>query len=127
MKRAFAMVLLCWGNLLTPLSAVQAQDSTVTLPGHVLKQIQSAVKLDQVSPNETIPLILAVKIDQKLLDRTLQQIYDPHSPNYKHFLTSSEFAERFGMADKRQKLKDFAEANGLTVDPAQDNPQSLMV
>ena len=50
------------------------------------------------------------------LDRLLQQLYDPASPNYRHYLTPEQFTERFGPAEKDyQALMDFAKANGLTV------------
>ncbi|HUJ72336.1 MAG TPA: protease pro-enzyme activation domain-containing protein, partial [Verrucomicrobiae bacterium] len=50
------------------------------------------------------------------LDTLLQQVYDPASTNYHHYLTTEQFTERFGPAEKDyQALSAFAEANGLTV------------
>ncbi len=67
-----------------------------------------------------------VKVDQDLLDRTLKEIYStPFGP--RHYLTPAQFAQKFGLADKRQRLKDFARGSGLTVDDADDLPSSLVV
>ena len=54
--------------------------------------------------------------NQPELDSLLQQIYDPASPNYRHYLTTEQFTERFGPTEQDyQALMDFAKANGLTV------------
>ena len=50
------------------------------------------------------------------LDRLLQQLYDPASPNYHRYLTPEQFTQRFGPTEQDyQALMDFAKANGLTV------------
>ena len=46
----------------------------------------------------------------------LRQIYDPASPNYRHYLTPEQFAERFGPVESDyQAVVAFADANGLRV------------
>src|SRR5581483_6888744 len=46
----------------------------------------------------------------------LDDLYDPSSPNYRHFLTPAEITERFGpTADAYQAVIDFANANNLAV------------
>src|ERR1051326_4035212 len=85
----------------------------VTLKGHVPKQIQSSTKLGRVPAEERIDLSLTVQLDQKALDQAIVEIYGPNAPKTRHYLTSSEFAQKFGLAQKRQKLKEFAAANGL--------------
>ncbi len=54
--------------------------------------------------------------DPQRLGKFLQQIQDPSSPNYRHYLTPAQFTERFGptQADY-QAVMAFADANGLTV------------
>ncbi len=50
------------------------------------------------------------------LNNLLQQIYDPASPQYHHYLTPEQFTERFGPTEQDyQALIDFVKANGLTV------------
>jgi subtilase family serine protease len=50
------------------------------------------------------------------LDTLLQQIYDPQSANYHHYLSVEEFTSRFGpAASDYAAVLHFAEANGLSV------------
>ncbi|HYA78936.1 MAG TPA: protease pro-enzyme activation domain-containing protein [Candidatus Nitrosopolaris sp.] len=62
------------------------------------------------------------------LNELLRQIYDPTSPNFRHYLTPAEFAERFGptAADYKAVIA-FARANGLTVTGAQPDHTVLDV
>ena len=54
--------------------------------------------------------------NQAALTDLLQQIYDPASPNYQHYLTPEEFTAQFGPTEQDyQKVIDFAQANGLAV------------
>jgi len=50
------------------------------------------------------------------LTNLLRQIYDPASPNYRHYLTPEKFTERFGPTEKDyQGVIAFAQAKGLRV------------
>ena len=54
--------------------------------------------------------------NREALANLLQQIYDPASPNYHHFLTPEQFAEQFGPTKQDyQAVIAFAIANGLRV------------
>jgi subtilase family serine protease len=54
--------------------------------------------------------------DQVGLDKLLQEIYDPTSPSYRHFLTVAEFTERFGPTQEDyDALIGYAKSNGLKV------------
>ena len=56
------------------------------------------------------------------LDRLLQQIYDPTSINYHHYLTPQQFAEMFGPTEQDYKtVIAFAMANGFTVTATHPN------
>jgi subtilase family serine protease len=62
-----------------------------------------------------IDMVLAVR-DQAGLDRFLQEIYDPSSASYRHFLTVEQFTERFGPTQQDyDALIRFARANGFSV------------
>jgi hypothetical protein len=54
--------------------------------------------------------------NEEQLATLLRQLYDPSSPNYRHFLTVQQFTEGFGpsVADYEQVIG-FAQSNGLTV------------
>ena len=62
-----------------------------------------------------LSIVLPARNAEQLKAR-LQQIYDPSSPDYRHFLTVKEFREQFGPSPQDyQKVVDFARANGLEV------------
>jgi hypothetical protein len=54
--------------------------------------------------------------NQAELQSLLRDLYDPASPNYRHFLTVEEFTERFGpTTDDHERVAAFARSNGLAV------------
>jgi subtilase family serine protease len=66
--------------------------------------------------------------NQAALARLLQQLYDPASVNYHHFLTPEQFAARFGPTEKDyQAVIAYAEANGFKVTGTHPNRTILDV
>lgn len=66
--------------------------------------------------------------NEALLQNLLGQIYDPSSPNYRHFLTVPQFTQMFGpTADDYDAVVNFAQANGLTVTGAPADRMSVPV
>ena len=60
--------------------------------------------------------------NREALANLLQQIYDPSSPYYRHYLTPEQFTEMFGPTEEDyQTLIAFAKTNGLTVSGAHPN------
>ena len=60
-------------------------------------------------------VVLALR-HQPELENFLQEIYDPSSPNYHHFVTPEEFTERFGPSQEDyDALIQFAKASGFKV------------
>jgi len=52
--------------------------------------------------------------NQADLDATAKDLYDPKSPNYRHWLTRAEFATRYApTAAEAQTVREFLSANGL--------------
>src|SRR5689334_21168656 len=103
-------------RMVSPLFA----ERQVSSKGHMTAQVQNATRLERAPADEPVQLSLVVQLDENLLKQTLDQLYGSSAPSHKHFLSSSEFAEKFGLAQKPPKLKDFAHTNGLTIDPAED-------
>jgi uncharacterized repeat protein (TIGR03803 family) len=76
-----------------------------------------------LSPVGTLPgtnrLNLAIGLplrNQEALTNLLRQIYDPASPNYRHYLTPEQFTEMFGPSEQDyQAVIAFAKTNGLAV------------
>jgi uncharacterized repeat protein (TIGR01451 family) len=98
-------------------SSVAADSSLMTLHGHV-PAVVSRLQSKGVLPAET-NLNLAIGLplrNRQALTNLLQQIYDPASPNYHHYITPEQFKAQFGPTRQDyQNVIDFAQKNGLTV------------
>jgi subtilase family serine protease len=87
------------------------------------RHVREAIRTGEAKPTGLLPsdqimnldVVLPVR-DQAALDSFLQELYDPASPSYRHFLTVPEFTERFGptQADYDAVVR-FAETHGFTV------------
>ena len=87
------------------------------LPGHVPAAVNKAAAIGRLP--STTPLNLAIGLplrDQPGLTHLLQDISDPASPNYRHYLTPEQFTERFGPTEADyQAVTAFAKAHNLQV------------
>jgi subtilase family serine protease len=122
---------LCFALAMTTCEAwncAQAQQPLQTLHSHV----RSAVSNRQAGLVGTLPteqsmnatIILPLR-NQAELTSLLGRLYDPTSPDYRHFLSVDQFTEQFGpTAEDYQAVIDFAHANGLTVT---DNPRNHLI
>jgi subtilase family serine protease len=62
-----------------------------------------------------IDIVLPLR-DQAGLDSFLQELYDPSSPSYRHFLTVQEFTAKFGPTQEQyDTVVAYAKAHGLAV------------
>ena len=60
--------------------------------------------------------------NQEALERLLREVSDPESPNYRKYLTSEQFVERFGPTEGDYgAVIAFAESHGLTVSATHPN------
>jgi len=77
-------------------------------------EVQSNGRLPQ---NQMLNLDIVLPVrDQAGLDRFVQQVYDPTSAIYRHFLTPQQFTARFGPTqDDYNAVVQFAQMNGFTV------------
>ncbi len=98
-------------------NAFAANSILKTLPGHV------PAVVGRLSPKETLPLTnrltLAIGLplrNPRGLHDFLAQLYDPASPNYRHYLTPDQFTEQFGptKADY-EAVKAFARQNHFRI------------
>ena len=106
-----------------PVCAAERQVVHVHLPA-------AAARLQPLGPmGSSQPLNLAIGLplrNQEALTNLLQQIYDPASPNYHHFLTPEQFTEQFGPSEQDYRaVIAFAKANGLTV--TAEHPNRMLV
>src|SRR5271155_4612311 len=82
----------------------------VTLNG----QAQSVGRLP-AAQSMRLDIVLPLR-DQAELEDFLQELYNPSSPSYRHFLTVQEFTARFGPSEEEyDAVIRFAIANGFTV------------
>jgi len=114
------LVLLPVGALITLLflpnesfSAAQIQ----SLRGHLPATSRNLQPIGQMSGAARLDLAIGLPLrNTQALTDLLEQIYDPASPQYRHYLTPEQFAERFGPTPQDyEAVVAFAEANGLTI------------
>jgi hypothetical protein len=105
-----AFLFLCAGSL---------QAAQKVLTGHVPAAVArlNLQPLGNLSGSTNLHLAIGLPLrNSAALTSLLQQIYDPASPNYRHYLTPEQFTEMFGPSqDDYQKVINFAETNGLMV------------
>src|SRR6266481_3491518 len=87
------------------------------LRGHVPNPAKQLSPLNRVESTNRLELTIALPLrDVAQLNKLLQEIYDPSSPNYHHYLTPEEFAQRFGPSQADyDSLVAFANSHNLSV------------
>ncbi len=104
-----------WGlvffSMTLPASALQL------LTGHIPREAATAPLLGDMDSSQTLDLAVALPLrNQDQLDQLVKELYDPHSPSYRHFLNPAELVARFGpdLTDY-QAVMNFAKAHHLVV------------
>ncbi len=123
------MALPLLGGALCLLPAASRAQERQTLHGHVPAAVARLQPESDLPPSTNLHLAIGLPLHNKeALSNLLEQICDPASTNYRHYLTPSEFTERFGPTiQEYQALKDFVNANGLTVTDETSNRMLLDV
>jgi hypothetical protein len=115
-RRAAVVACLPWFALLA--TPVHAAEQTV-LQDHIPLAVTRLhlQPIGGLAASQHLKLAISLPLrNPEALTNLLQQIYDPASPNYHHYLTPAEFTEQFGpTAQDYQAVIAFANANGLTV------------
>ena len=77
----------------------------------------NAAPLRSSAPWTRLDLTIGLPLrDREGLTNLLAQLYDPASPNFRHYLTPEQFTERFGPTEQDyQAVLDFAQSHGLIV------------
>ncbi len=96
------------------LAAGAAAQERRLLSGHVPAAVNQAAAVGRLPSTNSLNLAIGLPLrDQPGLTRLLQDIYDPASPNYRHYLTPEQFTERFGPTEADyQAVIAFAKAHG---------------
>jgi kumamolisin len=103
--------------LMISLVSIVCQAQRPTLTTHVRDVVANGVapSVGRLPANQVMQfdIVLALRHAPEL-ENFLQDIYDPNSPNYRHFLTPEEFTARFGPSQEDyDALLQFAKANGF--------------
>jgi hypothetical protein len=93
------------------------------LHGHIPAAIAGLQAIGHFDATTNLHLAIGLPLrKQQALTNLLRELYDPASTNFHKYLTSQEFAERFGPTEADyQKIIGFAKANGLTVTATHPN------
>jgi len=112
------------GLIVSSAPAVFAADAGMkTFHGHVPAVLSQLQPKGRLSADTNLSLAIGIPLrNTDVLTNLLNQIYDPASPNYHHYLTPDEFTAQFGPTEQDyQKVLDFARTNGLTVTKTHGN------
>jgi kumamolisin len=77
--------------------------------------------------NQKMSVTISLKLrNADQLDAFIADLYNPASPNYKHFLTPEQFAAKFGPSSAEiDQVKRFVESHGLHVDSV--SPEGTLI
>ena len=77
--------------------------------------VKTAKNLGTEDPSKTIEVSVWLNPhNRSQMDELARQLYDRNSPNYRHFLTHSQFASRFApTAEEAKTVREFLEAHNL--------------
>ena len=93
------------------------------LRGHVPEVVKRLTPIGREGSARRLKLAIGLPLrNQDELTNLLHQIYDPASPNFRHYLTPEEFTARFGPTEQDyEAVAQFARRNGFTVTTTHPN------
>jgi len=110
-------------------AAIAQTAQTQSLQGHVPAALAQLSAVGRLDGSRELKLAIGLPLRNKEgLTNLLQRVYDPASPDYHHYLTPAQFAERFGPTEEDYRaVRAFAAANGLKVTATHSNRTLLEV
>ncbi len=106
----------------------EAQQLTKVIHGHLPPGVanRQARPIAAMSYDQAMKLSLVLPLrNQAELRSLFQRLYDPTSPDFRHFLTVEQFSERFGPTEEDySKVAQFARNQGFAVG---DKPRNRMI
>src|SRR5579859_4053461 len=116
-----------------PLSilCLTASGASRSLPGNVpaiIKELHLE-PVGRLSADTNLNLAIGLPLrNRAALSNLLEQIYDPASTNFHHYLNPEQFAQQFGPTESDYwAVTEFARTNGLTVTQTYSNRSLLDV
>lgn len=100
-----------------------------TVRGHVPKITRQLAATGRLDPSRHLRLAIGLPLrNREQLTNLLEDIYNPASPNFHHYLTRDQFNASFAPSpEDYQKLADFAQSHGLVVQTTHPNRTLLDV
>src|ERR1044071_3399074 len=97
--------------------------------GHVPAVVKHLQPVGPIPASQNLNLAIGLPLsNQGALTNWIQQIYDPASPYYRHYLTPEQFTERFGPTEKEyEAVVAFVRSNGFKVTVVHSNRMLLDV
>ena len=116
----------CAAVLLLSMASLQAAGRQF-LHGHVPEAVAASTAVRSMPRSDRMTVAIGLPLrNQDELNTLLNQIVDPKSPNFRHYLTPAQFTERFGPTETDyQALTSFIEANGLSITGTHPNRMIL--
>jgi kumamolisin len=117
MVRKISLFLLTITAIVSVLTTNSQAQSVLTRHVREATRTGEAKPLGQLPSDQIMNLDVVLPLrDQAGLDSFLQEVYDPASPSYRHFVTVPEFTQRFGptQADY-DSVVSFLKANGFAI------------
>lgn len=99
------------------MTSAQASPVEVSLHGTVTPALKGARLLGPTNPAQRLDLAITMPTQHPAeLAALLRDLYNPRSPNYQHWLTSAQFAARFGLSSAQlSKVKQYLRHYGFSI------------
>ncbi|MBL0388457.1 hypothetical protein JJB07_17790 [Tumebacillus sp. ITR2] len=113
-----------------PVQGAMAQAPVkVKMNGQEANSAKHGTLLGHKAGNEKVSITLSLKLQHAdQIDGFIADLYDPASPNYKKFLTSDQWASKFGPAQSDvDSVVSYVKSNGLTVSDMSKDQQFITV
>jgi hypothetical protein len=109
----------CGLAAMVPAAALGGQQ----LHGHIPEEAAGLEPEERLPATQHLNLAIGLPLrNPDELKTLIGELYDPASPNFRHYLTTAEFTARFGPTEQDyQAVMDFAVAHGLTVTATHPN------
>lgn len=113
--RPFSILCALLGGVLFPAAGLAA--GRQFLRDHVPEVVSQLTPVSRLPAARHLNLAIGLPLrNRQALGDLLRQLYDPASPNYRHYLTPAQFTERFGPTQQDyETVAAFAQAHGLKV------------
>ncbi|HZV35426.1 MAG TPA: immunoglobulin domain-containing protein [Verrucomicrobiae bacterium] len=110
-------------------TSVTAAPRLTLSPHHVPEAVANLQPIGRLPASDRLDIAIGLPLrNQDIFSNLLEQLYDPTSTNYHHFLDPQQFTDMFGPApEDYQALINFAQSHGLMVKKTRMNRALLMV